>query len=189
MRGFAGSPSASMVRARGTPPWRSARSRRQWPWLSSSASGSSRGLNRFGPRTAARSHSGRRAPKMSTSAAKSGELPGDRRRGIDESCEAFVMLPGMNSFYIWTQQEPPTGYNATGWSTEFDSAHQQRVIEDTRAIDGFSLLEGVPLARFWGAGAGISPGPLVRYLHHRFVPIAKFGDYELLKREGSGSRS
>jgi hypothetical protein len=63
------------------------------------------------------------------------------------------------------------------------------VIKDPRSIDGLSLLEDVPLARFWGAGAGIPPGSLDRYLHHRFVPIAKFGDYELLKREGSGSRS
>jgi hypothetical protein len=44
---------------------------------------------------------------------------------IDENCESFVMLPGMNSFYIWTRQEPPTGYGATGWPTEFDNAHHQ----------------------------------------------------------------
>lgn len=108
---------------------------------------------------------------------------------IDENCKSFVMLPGMNSFYFWTQQEPPTGYNETGWTTQFDDAHQHRVIEDTRSIDVLCLLENIPLARSWGAGAGIPPGPLVRYLHRGFVPIAIFGDYHLLKREGSGSGS
>jgi hypothetical protein len=108
---------------------------------------------------------------------------------IGENCKSFVMLPGMNSFYFWTQQEPPTGYNATGWPTEFDDAHQQRVIEQTRSIDGLCLLENIPIARFWGAGAGIPPGPLVRYLHRGFVPIAKFGDYRLYKRERGGTGS
>jgi hypothetical protein len=108
---------------------------------------------------------------------------------IDENCKSFVMLPGMNSFYFWTRQESPTGYNATGWPTEFDDAHQQRVIEQTRSIDGLCLLENIPLAQFWGAGAGIPPGPLVRYLHRGFVPIAQFGDYRLYKREGGGSGS
>ena len=32
---------------------------------------------------------------------------------IDENCESFVTLPGMNSFYLWTQQEPPAGYKPT----------------------------------------------------------------------------
>jgi hypothetical protein len=109
---------------------------------------------------------------------------------IDKNCESFVMLPRMNSFYLWTQQEPPTGYDPTGWSMVFDDAAQQRVIEAIRSIDGLCLLENVPLTRFWGpAGAGILAGPLDRYLQHGFVPIAKFGDYQLLKREGGGSRS
>lgn len=105
---------------------------------------------------------------------------------INRNCESFVMLPGMDSFYIWTQQDPPTGYNATGWTTLFDDAHQRRVIEDTSSIEGLCLLENDPIAKSWGAGE-IPPGPLVRYLHRGFVPIARFGDYHLLKREGPGS--
>jgi hypothetical protein len=107
---------------------------------------------------------------------------------IDENCKSFLMLPGMDSFYIWTRQEPPTGYNVTAWTILFDDAHQQRVIEGTRSIDGLCLLENVPLAQSWGAGQ-IPLGPLVRYLHRGFVPIAKFGDYHLLKRAGRGSGS
>ena len=50
---------------------------------------------------------------------------------IDENCKSFVMLPRMSSFYLWTQQEPPTGYDPTDWSMLFDDARQQRVIEAT----------------------------------------------------------
>jgi hypothetical protein len=105
---------------------------------------------------------------------------------IDDHCRSFVMLPGMNSFYLWTQQDPPTGFNATGWPTLFDQAHQRRVIDETRAIKGLCLLENEPLAKGWGAGK-IPNGPLVRYLHRGFRPIAAFGDYKLLKREAGGS--
>lgn len=99
---------------------------------------------------------------------------------IDANCNSFVMLPGMNSFYIWTDQEPPSGYNATGWPTLFDDGAQRRVIADTRAIRRLCLLENVPLAQGWGKG--IPPGPLVSYLHRGFEPIAAFGDYKLLRR-------
>jgi hypothetical protein len=102
---------------------------------------------------------------------------------IDRNCTALVMLPGMDSFYLWTEQEPPS-YTATGWPTLFDDAHQRRVIEDTAAIEGLCLLRNVPLAAGWGGGT-IPPGPLVSYLERGFQPLARFGDYELLRREGA----
>jgi hypothetical protein len=109
---------------------------------------------------------------------------------IDKNCESFVTLPRMNSFYLWTQRELPAGYPAASLTPALDDAHQQRMIASARSIDGLCLLENVPLARWWtAAGAVVPPGPMVRYLRHGFVPIAKFGDYQLLKRGGSGGRS
>ena len=102
---------------------------------------------------------------------------------IDASCGALVMLPGMDSFYLWTERESPS-YTATGWPTLFDDEHQQRVIDDTSDIAGLCLLRNIPIAAGWGGGV-IPPGPLVRYLHRGFEPIARFGDYTLLRREGS----
>lgn len=117
------------------------------------------------------------------------ELYGQISTAIDENCPALVMLPGMDSFYLWTEQEPPSGYTATGWPTLFDDSHQRRVIDDTRSIEGLCLLRNIPIAAGWGGGT-IPPGPLVRYLHRGFEPIARFGDYVLLKREGvSGASS
>jgi hypothetical protein len=103
---------------------------------------------------------------------------------IDKNCKSFVMRPPLSSFYFWTQLDPPAGYDPTDWSMLFDNARQQRVIEATRSIDGFCLLENAPLTHFWGDGAKIPSGPWYRYLDQGFVPIAKFGDYQLLKREG-----
>ena len=42
------------------------------------------------------------------------------RRGvvhaIDRDCAATVMEPGMDSFYLWAEQEPPS-FTATAWPT------------------------------------------------------------------------
>ncbi|UXA04233.1 hypothetical protein KXD96_14360 [Mycobacterium sp. SMC-2] len=107
---------------------------------------------------------------------------------IDQNCKSLVTAPEMNSFYLWTRQQPPTGYTPTDWRITFDDAYQQRVVKDLRSIDGVCLLKNEP----WLRGLrryGLPSGPLLSYLDHGFVPIAAFGDYELLKREGSGSRS
>jgi hypothetical protein len=112
------------------------------------------------------------------------ELYREITAGIDRRCSSFLTLPGMNSFYIWTDQEPPTGYNATAWPDLFDDAQQQRIIKETRSIRGLCLLENAGLAEGWSAGV-IPDVPLVRYLDRGFEPIAQFGNYRLLKRDGN----
>jgi hypothetical protein len=107
-------------------------------------------------------------------------------RAIDANCRSFLMLPGMNSFYLWTEQEPPTGFNATAWTTLFDDSQQDRVIEATRGIKGLCLLENGPLEELWIEGSP-PDGPLVRYLHQGFRPLESVGSYRLLRREGTGS--
>jgi hypothetical protein len=107
---------------------------------------------------------------------------------IEANCRSFLMLPGMNSFYFWTESEPPTGFNATGWTTLFDEAHQRDVIEQTEDIKGLCELRNEPIAAGWSSGT-IPDNTLVRYLHQGFRPIAKIGDYELLRREGTASSS
>jgi hypothetical protein len=104
---------------------------------------------------------------------------------IDLNCRAFVMLPGMDSFYIWTRQDPPSGFNATGWPTLFDDAHQRRVIAEIDPVRGLCLLENMPLAEGWSAGT-IPDTPLVRFMRREFEPFLRIGDYRLLKRVRGG---
>lgn len=98
---------------------------------------------------------------------------------LRENCAATLMEPGIDSFYLWSEQEPPS-YTATGWETLFDDAHQEKVIADTAGTSRLCLLRNPGLAAGWGE----TDGPLVRYLDRGFRPLAKFGDYELLRREG-----
>ncbi|HEY2717482.1 MAG TPA: hypothetical protein VGI73_14790 [Solirubrobacterales bacterium] len=100
---------------------------------------------------------------------------------IRRDCPATLMEPGMDSFYLWSGQEPPS-YTATGWETLFDEAHQRKVIEDTESISGLCLLRNPAIQLGWGEKEGI----LTRYLEQGFTPIGKWGEYELLRREGTG---
>ncbi|HEU5062370.1 MAG TPA: hypothetical protein VFT79_04335 [Solirubrobacterales bacterium] len=107
---------------------------------------------------------------------------------IDRNCASLIMLPGMNSFYFWTEMDPPTGYTATAWPTLFDDEHQRQVIADIDPIENLCLLRNLPYAAGWGNGT-IPDGPLVSYLESGFDPIDRWGDYELLRREDPGEAS
>jgi hypothetical protein len=102
---------------------------------------------------------------------------------IDKNCPAFLTEPGLGSFYLWTRQEPPTGFFATAWTTLFDEKLQDRVIEETKDIKGLCLLRNIPLAETWSYGP-VPRGALVEYLERGFQPVATFGTYELLRRPG-----
>jgi hypothetical protein len=100
---------------------------------------------------------------------------------MQENCTQTQMEPGMDSFYLWTEQEPPS-LTATGWETLFDDERQEQVIEDIAPIEGLCLLRNKGRAVGWGLGEGL----LVKYLEHGFKLIGKWGEYELLRREGRG---
>jgi hypothetical protein len=105
---------------------------------------------------------------------------------IDEHCAAVVMLPGMDSFYLWSRQEPPTGFNPTAWPTLFDEAHESRIIEETRSIPDLCLLEYRELAEGWSGGK-LPDGPLLRYYRDGFEPLRTFAPYVLkLRAEPTG---
>jgi hypothetical protein len=100
---------------------------------------------------------------------------------IDANCPALVMLPGMNSFYLWAEQDPPTGQNATAWPTLFDDQRERRVVKTVRTIPGLCLLRYTGLAEGWSGGP-VPEGPLVRYLGEGFKPVLRVKEYELLQR-------
>ena len=107
------------------------------------------------------------------------ELYENISHAIDENCKATQMEPGMDSFYLWSGQEPPS-LTATGWETLFDDERQEQVIKDLDPIEGLCLLRNKERAAGWGLGEG----PLVKYLEGGFTLIGKWDEYELLRREG-----
>lgn len=108
-------------------------------------------------------------------------------RAIDDYCASLVMLPGMNSFYVWAEREPPTDFNSGAWMKLFDDARQREVIAATRKVENLCLLENQQYLAYWMRGE-TPRGPLVRYMHRGFRPLATIGGYRLLRRENPAGR-
>ena len=103
-------------------------------------------------------------------------------RQITASCSSFVSLPGLNSFYFWTEQEPPTSLNAGAWMFLFDAPTQARIVEEIRSVERLCLLRHEGLSQGWQRGRPLPNRPLVDYLSRNFVPLARQGGYEILVR-------
>ena len=68
-----------------------------------------------------------------------------------ESGDSFLSLPGLNSFYLWSGQEPPTALNLTWWPALLDASEQRRILEEIRPRLDLRLLRNRTLERFWSS--------------------------------------
>jgi hypothetical protein len=112
----------------------------------------------------------------------------DVTAAIDDRCGSLLTYPGMNSFYLWAELEPPTGLNAGYWMGLLDPGQQREVIAAVRARTGLCLLRNRNLAAAWYASGGRPHGeaPLLAFMRHEFVPLASFGGFDLLRRGSVG---
>jgi hypothetical protein len=101
---------------------------------------------------------------------------------INENCKSFIMLPGMDSFYLWTGQDPPSHFNVGYWTVLFGDRLQEQLVHRFEKIDGLCLLRNSTIEKMWTMGEVPNDGPLLAFVGNGFQPIAVFGDYELLRR-------
>jgi hypothetical protein len=101
---------------------------------------------------------------------------------INETCKSFIMLPGMNSFYLWTGQNPPSHFNVGNWTALFGDGLQDQLVHQFENIDGLCLLRNNTIEKFWKRGKVPNDGPLLAFVGNGFQPIAVFGDYVLSRR-------
>jgi hypothetical protein len=106
------------------------------------------------------------------------ELVGKLRNG----CETFVTLPGLNSLYLWSGREPPTGLNATSWMFLFDDALQRRIVARLETIERLCLVRHPELVASWARSRPLPWLPLLAYLETRFELRERMGAYELWVR-------
>lgn len=107
-------------------------------------------------------------------------------------CDTFVTLPGMNSFYLWTGMDPPTGLNPTSWMYLLDTDQQQRVVDAARPEKRLCALRSDQALGFW-VNQGPPPkrladpeplrGPLYRFITEEFETAEKIGSYRVMVRK------
>ncbi|HEY1636359.1 MAG TPA: hypothetical protein VGF64_16495 [Acidimicrobiales bacterium] len=107
-------------------------------------------------------------------------------RLLRSQCSTFQSLPGLNSFYIFTGQAPPTGLNTTQWMYLLDNPMQQRIVDRLGQIPRLCVLEDADMALHWRVGAGKplpKDSPLLRYIRDNFAPYKQVGPYVVLMKE------
>lgn len=102
---------------------------------------------------------------------------------LSRRCNTFLSLPGLNSFYLWSEEAPPTGNNATAWMTLFDDATQRDIVAASKPRDRLCVLKNRSIAEAWQHGKPLSGNPLVRFMHTEFRPIYRNAGYVVMVRE------
>ena len=104
-------------------------------------------------------------------------------RTLEDRCTAFVTLPALNSFYLWTGQEPPMGITLETWWYDVPLEEQRRLVDRLRRVDRLCVLRHPELLEFWRSVLNTPPSsPLLDYVGSEFVPAASRGRYEIYER-------
>jgi hypothetical protein len=73
----------------------------------------------------------------------------------------------MNSFYFWSNKEPPTSLNTNSWFYLVDAAEQERIVRSIESRDQsrFCVLDSANVLYFWTHGRGRLPNrPLLSFI-------------------------
>jgi len=90
--------------------------------------------------------------------------------------DTFFTLPGMYSFYFWTEREPPTALNLTNWMYMLDDRQQEGIVAQLAKHPQLRVLVSHELINFWMQGSSpLPPTPLVQYIHAGFAQEIDLG--------------
>jgi hypothetical protein len=108
-------------------------------------------------------------------------------RELNKHCRTYFGIPGLDSFYLWARQDPPTPLNTGDWMYLWDSDRQRRALKDIRRQTGLCLLRNNVIASFYSRAGPIPNRPLYSWLTRpTFKRVARIGDYEVLVRRHRG---
>lgn len=106
---------------------------------------------------------------------------------IKANCTSFITIPGMDSMYLWTDQDPPAELSSEVWWLVLDKDQQQAIVDRLRGRQGLCVVKNQQYIDFWAQGRPVPDRPLVEFINHEFVPMGAWGDYQLLVRRAAPS--
>lgn len=101
---------------------------------------------------------------------------------IKDRCGSFITYPGMNSFYFWTEQDPPAELSSEVWWLVLDSPQQQSLLDQLQSQPRLCVVKNQRMIDFWAQGRPVPSRPLVEWIGNDFLKAGSYGDYELLIR-------
>jgi hypothetical protein len=109
---------------------------------------------------------------------------------IRQRCSTFVSYPGLSSFYLFAEKNPPTTFNVGSWMYLIPQERQQEIVEKIRDDDRACLVRSLATVEVWSRGRPVPQGPLLRYMNESFQFLDRRGHYEIwVKRSSDSLRS
>jgi hypothetical protein len=107
---------------------------------------------------------------------------------IRRRCSTFISLPGMNSLYFFTREDPPTTFNTTTWMYLLDGTQQNEIVREVirQHRSRLCVVDSPGVLAFWEEGRPLPMRPLVRYvlsLEAKSPSPEVFGGYRLFAPE------
>jgi hypothetical protein len=103
-------------------------------------------------------------------------------QSIRDNCDTFISIPGLDSFYIFAQVQPPSP-PPTRWIWLVGDAPAQRAVVDaSNRVNRLCVVENDSLIALWSDGRQVPEGPLAAYISSDFVPAYSFDGYSILVR-------
>lgn len=103
-------------------------------------------------------------------------------QSLKANCDNFISLPGLDSFYVFGQFNPPTA-GPTRWLWLSNDVQQQHAaIASSDRVSRLCVLENQDMINFWLHSGPIPDGPLADYVRQGFVQAEAIGPYSLLVR-------
>jgi hypothetical protein len=108
-------------------------------------------------------------------------------QAIRAQCSTLVTFPGLNSFYFWAKETPPSGFNTTDWLYLLDRAQQDQFVHRIEVKDQSRrcVVESPVMVYGWVLASGGHPPPqlpllrLIERFDHENNPPRVFGGYQL----------
>jgi hypothetical protein len=104
---------------------------------------------------------------------------------LQANADTFISLPGYNSLYFWTGQEPPTGFNAGHWMTLLNKREEEAVIQSLSGYDRPCVIYNEEGIAFWLRGQDLGESPLVNYILEEFEVVDSISNYRFMIRKGA----
>jgi len=103
-------------------------------------------------------------------------------QALRTNCDNFISVPGLDSYYLFGQFNPPTA-GPTRWMWLSNNVQQQQAaVAVSDRVNRLCVLENQDLISFWLQGRPDPNGPLVDYIQQGFVQVDAVGPYSLLVR-------
>ena len=94
---------------------------------------------------------------------------------LQDRTDVFISGPrALNSLYLWTEMQPPNGFNATLWPIMLNHEEQESVVS--------ALGRHPRVGAIWQAGALPTEwqnDPMFRFATNDLVPVSRHGNFEL----------